>query len=47
MTEQLINCEVFLNNVQFVNFPLVLERKSCESSFLIHHSGYHDLFVCP
>ena len=19
----------------------------CESSFLIHHGGYHDLFVCP
>ena len=19
----------------------------CESSFLIHHGGYHDVFVCP
>ena len=31
--------------------PRDLRRRAAyliyESSFLIHHSGYHDLFVCP
>ena len=31
--------------------PRDLHRRAaysiCESSFLIHHGGYHDLFVCP
>ena len=30
--------------------PRVLHRRAaysiCESSFLIHHGGYHDLFIC-
>ena len=28
-------------------FPLRAAYSFCESSLLIHHGVYHDLFVCP
>ena len=37
-----------LHRVSETRFSIVGQLSECvESSFLIHHGGYHDLYVCP
>ena len=42
-----INAKLLQLGYRYIGISIVGQLTESVSSFLIHHGGYHDLFVCP